>query len=157
VSKAICKIYVDDIRHLVDVASVLDEAVPPEQREHIRFVYYQPTPEERLARLRIQKARNVWYINQARIRLARLRAANAADDCYVQEAVMGLDKEATDIWKFGRIRPDLTVEQTVAAPWPHDVPPEEENRRRKLVAERLSPNPEALYEKLKKIMPPPPC
>jgi hypothetical protein len=26
---------------------------------------------------------------------------------------MGVDKDATDIWLFGRARPDLTIEQTI--------------------------------------------
>jgi hypothetical protein len=31
---------------------------------------------------------------------------------------MGVDKEATDIWKFGRPRPDLTFDESMAAPEP---------------------------------------
>lgn len=32
--------------------------------------------------------------------------------------MMGVDKEATDIWKFGRARPDLSFDESLAA----DIP-----------------------------------
>lgn len=31
---------------------------------------------------------------------------------------MGVDKETTDIWKFGRPRPDLTLDEVLATPMP---------------------------------------
>ena len=31
---------------------------------------------------------------------------------------MGIDKEAMDIWKFGRSRPDLSLDETLATPEP---------------------------------------
>lgn len=46
---------------------------------------------------------------------------------------MGVDKEATDIWKFGRPRPDLTFDETLAAPRP-DLTVNEMNDRQNMIA-----------------------
>jgi hypothetical protein len=35
---------------------------------------------------------------------------------------MGVDREAMDIWKFGRPRPDLTLDESLAAPMPEFTP-----------------------------------
>lgn len=50
---------------------------------------------------------------------------------------MGLDKEATDIWKFGIPRPDLSTEETFAAPYPETLSQEEADRRDILARETL--------------------
>lgn len=50
---------------------------------------------------------------------------------------MGMDKEATDIWVFGRKRPDLSMEETVKASqtfrW-DDLSPQEQRRRDKALS-----------------------
>lgn len=51
---------------------------------------------------------------------------------------MGMDKETTDIWVFGKPRTDLTAEQTVAAMKefrPPDLEPAERERRVTLIDE----------------------
>lgn len=53
---------------------------------------------------------------------------------------MGADKEATDIWVFGKPRPDLSPEQTFAASQeahksPPELEPEERERREHLIGE----------------------
>lgn len=55
---------------------------------------------------------------------------------------MGLDKEATDIWKFGKSRPDLSLDETMAAPMPSLSATEEAQRQALLDArlkEKLAP------------------
>ncbi len=47
---------------------------------------------------------------------------------------MGVDKEATDIWKFGRSRPDLSFAETLAAPMP-DLSADEQAERQRLITE----------------------
>ena len=47
---------------------------------------------------------------------------------------MGFDKEATDIWKFGRPRPDLTPDETLSAAEPELTDAEKRKRHRRLTA-----------------------
>jgi hypothetical protein len=51
---------------------------------------------------------------------------------------VGADKEATDIWKFGRARPDLSLDETLAAPMP-TLTAEEMAERQRLVNKRYEP------------------
>lgn len=59
--------------------------------------------------------------------------------------MMGIDKDATDIWKFGRVRNDLTLDQTCAAPMP-ELSDEESNARQKLIDAHLESKLAALTE-----------
>ena len=45
---------------------------------------------------------------------------------------MGMDKETTDIWKFGRARPDLSMEQSATAPTPILTAEEMADRQEKI-------------------------
>lgn len=49
---------------------------------------------------------------------------------------MGMDREVTDIWKFGRPRDDLTTAEVIAAPNP-ELTIEEYDRRQMLVDQWL--------------------
>lgn len=49
---------------------------------------------------------------------------------------MGVDKEAMDIWKFGRSRPDLSIDETLAAPEPN-ITLDEVAERRWLINDRM--------------------
>ena len=45
---------------------------------------------------------------------------------------MGMDREAFDIWKFGRARPELSFEEVQAAPDPQMTAPQARRRDRLL-------------------------
>lgn len=47
---------------------------------------------------------------------------------------MGIDKETIDIWKFGRPRPDLSMDETLAAPM-SILTVEEQTERQDLIRE----------------------
>lgn len=49
---------------------------------------------------------------------------------------MGVDKEAMDIWKFGRPRPDLSFDESLAAPVPELSDKEAEQRKGMMRAAR---------------------
>lgn len=50
---------------------------------------------------------------------------------------MGVDKEAIDIWKFGGYRADLTTDESVKAPEPIGLSPDEEARRKAEIQKHL--------------------
>lgn len=52
---------------------------------------------------------------------------------------MGVDKEAADIWMFGRPRPDLTLQQTFEAreAGRDPITADEEQRRNEMIAKHI--------------------
>ena len=61
---------------------------------------------------------------------------------------MGMDKEATDIWKFGRSRLDLSPLESLNAPEPK-IGKREAARRKRLLAARLERQIAAMKERMK--------
>lgn len=65
---------------------------------------------------------------------------------------MGVDKKATDIWKFGRPRPDLSINETMTAPEP-ELSDEERARRTSLMSQRNDEVAENLFHVLGEVRP----
>lgn len=62
---------------------------------------------------------------------------------------MGVDKEAIDIWKFGSYRADLTTQESVKAPEPIGLSPDEEARRKAEIQKHADRVAKELYENIK--------